>query len=250
MKRYGLILLLLAAGAGCAVPSGAQRPATQADAPAGHHAPADGSMSAAAHKHAGDHMKMTAPRRPNPGDRERADAVAEAARRAIARYKNYRAALADGYRILQPGVPQSMYHFNHYGNAAEAERRFDPARPTSLLYEKAGEGYSLVGVMYTAPAGASEAELDERIPLAVARWHQHVNICLPPGAGWEEGIFSGDARFGLNGSVTTPGACAEAGGSFVPRLFGWMVHLYPFEPEGADAWSVERQLTGGATHQH
>ena len=195
-------------------------------------------------------MRMTEVRAPGPGDRQRADAVVEAARRAVTKYEDYRVALREGYRILQPGVPQSMYHFNHFGNAAEAERRFDLSRPTSLLYEKEGEGYRLIGVMYTAPASASETELDARIPLGVARWHQHVNICLPPGAGWEDGIFSGDGRFGLNGSISTPGACAEAGGSFVPRLFGWMVHLYPFEPEGGDPWSVERQLTGGETHPH
>ena len=38
MKRYGLILLLLASGAGCAVPSGAQKPAARAEE-APHHAP-------------------------------------------------------------------------------------------------------------------------------------------------------------------------------------------------------------------
>ncbi len=251
MKIYGLVLLLLAAGAGCAVRSGAQGPAAQAEAPR-RHEPADGSMSPthAEHQHSGAHMRMTEVRPPKAGDRQRADAVVEAARRAVAAYGDYRAALREGYRILQPDVPQSMYHFNHFGNAAEAERRFDPARPTSLLYEKAGEGYRLIGVMYTAPAGAGEEELDARIPLGVARWHQHLNVCLPPGAGWEEGIFSADGRFGLEGSISTAGACAEAGGSFVPRLFGWMVHLYPFEPDGADAWSWERQIKGGATHRH
>jgi hypothetical protein len=251
MKLYGLILALLVAGAGFAALSAARRPGASAEA-ALQQASADGSMSAdaAGHQHEAVHMRMTETRRPAPGDQLRADAVVSAARGALMKYQDHQAALRDGYRILSPDVPQTVYHFNHFGNAAEAERRFDPARPTSLLYEKAGEGYRLIGVMYTAPAGMSEAELNERIPLSVARWHQHVNICLPPGAGWEEGIFSGDGRFGLEGSISTPGACAQAGGEFVPRLFGWMLHLYPFETEGADAWSSGPQLTGGAGHRH
>jgi len=195
-------------------------------------------------------MRMTEARPAAPSDRRRADEIVSAARGAVAKYTDYRAALRDGYEILAPDVPQGMYHFNHFGNAALAERHFDPARPTSLLYERAGEGYRLIGVMYTAPAGMSEEELDKRIPLSVAHWHQHVNVCLPPGAGWEEGIFSEDARFGLSGSIETAEACREAGGRFLPRLFGWMVHLYPFEPDAADAWSHERQMSDGRHHKH
>ena len=29
--------------------------------------------------------------------------------------------------------------------------RLNPDHPTSLLYEKQGDGYKLIGVMYTAP---------------------------------------------------------------------------------------------------
>ena len=192
---------------------------------------------------------MTASRPATAADRQRADEVVRAARAAVAMYEDYRVALRDGYEILAPDVPQGTYHFNHFGNAAEAERRFDPRRPTSLLYEKAGAGYSLIGVMYTAPAGMGEEGLDARVPLGVARWHQHVNVCLPPRAGWQGGIFSADARFGLGGSIETQEACREAGGSFLPRLFGWMVHLYPFEPDSARAWSDERQF-GGHHHEH
>jgi len=30
----------------------------------------------------------------------------------------------------------------------------------------------------------------------------------------------------------------------VPRIFGWMVHLYPYEKTMDDIWSVERQKHG------
>lgn len=243
-------LLLLAGLSGYVVSSRTRQQSP--DAGETKQSPVDGSMSVPAteHQHAGAHMKVTAPRRVAASDQQRADAVADAARQAVQRYQDYRAALRDGYRILAPGVPQSMYHFNNFAHAAESDSRFNPARPTSLLYEKVGEGYRLIGVMYTAPATMSEDELDARIPLSVARWHKHVNICLPPGMGWEDGIFAEDRRFGLEGSIETRETCQQAGGRFVPELFGWMVHLYPFEPQGRGMWSLDRQLTGGSHHQH
>jgi hypothetical protein len=36
-------------------------------------------------------------------------------------------------------------------------------------------------------------------------------------------------RFGLRGSISTQEACDAAGGRFRPVIFGWMVHVYPFE---------------------
>ncbi|HEY9284083.1 MAG TPA: hypothetical protein VIP46_11575 [Pyrinomonadaceae bacterium] len=251
MKIYVLQLLLLAgvAGASCAT-SRAERTSTRMNPSP--QVRSDGPTPAApvAHQHSGAHVRTTELRRPDAADRRRADEIVRAARGAVGKYEDYRVALGEGYEILAPDVPQGMYHFNHFGNAAEAERRFDPTRPTSLLYEKAGAGYRLIGVMYTAPAGMGEDELDGRIPLSVARWHQHVNVCLPPGAGWQEGIFAADARFGLSGSIETAEACRRAGGRFLPRLFGWMVHLYPFEKDAADAWSHERQMLAGGHHKH
>ncbi|HEX8189793.1 MAG TPA: hypothetical protein VF586_15665 [Pyrinomonadaceae bacterium] len=198
---------------------------------------------------AGSHMRLTAPRAARSGDEARAARIAAEARRAVEQYRDYRAALRDGYEILLPHVPQKMYHFNHPGHYVEAERRFDAARPTSLLYEKDGAGYRLIGVMYTAPAGLTEDELDGRIPLSVAAWHQHVNVCLPQGDPLRN-LFGGGPGFGLGGSISTEAECREAGGRFHPRLFGWMVHLYPFERTAREMWSVERQMPGGPGHVH
>jgi len=63
-------------------------------------------------------------------------------------------------------------------------------------------------------------------------------------------MFVPNARFGMLGSITTKAECDAAGGRFVPRLFGWMVHVYPFENNPADAWSVERQMPGGEHAHH
>src|ERR1700758_184289 len=58
------------------------------------------------HMNMGPHMKMTELRPLKPGDKEKADRVVQAARAAAEKYKDYKTALADGYRIFLPNVPQ------------------------------------------------------------------------------------------------------------------------------------------------
>ncbi len=188
--------------------------------------------------HMAGHMLMTELRKPSPGDRQKADAVVTAARQAMAPYQDYKKALADGYRIFLPNIPQPQYHFTNYDNGREAHTHFDPLKPTSLLYTKTADGgYRLVGAMYTDRVDAGEEEINERIPLSVARWHQHVNFCkAPPGRKAE--YFGPDAKFGLLGSITTRAACEAEGGEFIPHVFGWMVHVYPYEKDPKKIWST------------
>jgi hypothetical protein len=197
------------------------------------------------HMDMGPHMRMTARRQSKPGDPARAQQVAEEARKASEKYTDYHTALADGYKIFLPNVPQKMYHFTNYGYAMEAAFKFNPEHPTSLLYEKHGDDYKLIGVMYTAPKRFTEDQLDERIPLSVAQWHEHVNFCAPPADKSKEDrrkeMLAPHPQFGLRGSITTQEACDAAGGTFHPVIFNWMVHLYPFEKDAASVWSVERQ---------
>jgi hypothetical protein len=192
------------------------------------------------HMDMGPHMKMTALRPPKPGDAARAQAVAEAARKASEKYLDYHVALNDNFKIFHPELPQKIYHFTNYRYAMEAAFGFNPEHPTSLLYEKHGDDYKLVGVMYTAPKRFTEDQLDERIPLSVAQWHEHVNFCTAPvGKKWD--YLSPHPQFGLRGSINTQEACDAAGGTFHPVIFNWMVHVYPFEKDQAAMWSVERQ---------
>src|SRR5262249_10505954 len=138
-----------------------------------------------------------------------------------------------GYKIFLPEVPQKQYHFTNYWNGFMAGNHFDPSLPTSLLYEKRGTDFKLVGVMYTARKDAGEDELNSRIPLSVAQWHAHVNLCLPPRERRREAIGP-DAKFGLGGSIADKKECEAAGGRFFPQVFGWMVHVYPFEQKPQD----------------
>jgi len=183
----------------------------------------------------GAHMFMTDLRPANAADQKKAAEILVELRPAIEKYRDYKVALAEGFKIFFPNVPQEQYHFTNYRYAFEAQFSFNPEHPTSLLYKKVGDGYQLVGAMYTAPKGASEEELNERVPLSVARWHKHVNFCMPQkGTEWQQVNWK---QFGMRGTITTEAACEQAGGVWRAQVFGWMVHVYPFENDPAKIWA-------------
>jgi hypothetical protein len=196
------------------------------------------------HMDMGPHMKMTELRPARPGDAERARQIVDTARKTAEKYIDYHVALNDGFKIFFPNVPQKVYHFTNYSYGRENALKFNPEHPTSLLYEKHGDDYKLVGVMYTAPKHLTEDELNQRIPLSIAQWHEHVNFCIAP-FGHREEYFGPNAKFGLKGSIATEEACTAAGGTFRPVVFNWMVHVYPFEKDQAAIWSVDRQHGDG-----
>ena len=172
------------------------------------------------------HIHMTSPRPETREDAAHAKEIVEQLRNGIAKYKDYHVALADGYKIFLPNLPQPEYHFTNYRNGFLEAFTFDPARPTSLLYKKTSTGYELAGAMYTMPKRATEEQLNKRVPLSVASWHLHTNLCMPPANQRREADWT---KFGLRGSIATQEACDAAGGRFHPVIFGWMVHVYPFE---------------------
>jgi hypothetical protein len=187
------------------------------------------------HMEMGAHMFMTELRPENAADEKRAEDIVEALRPAIAKYKDYNVALADGFKIFHPEIPQDIYHFTNFGNAFAAQVKFDPAKPTSLLYKKTATGYELEGAMYTAPRRATEDQLNERVPLSVARWHKHVNFCMPPRGTPMDPVNR--KTFGPDGSIVTEEACNAVGGRWIPQVFGWMVHVYPYESDPEKIWA-------------
>ena len=177
------------------------------------------------------HMMMTPHRPLAAGDSARAASLVAEMRRDLARFANVDSALAYGYRQFLPGVPQPVYHFTNLFNAVGERLRFDPARPTSLLYRRDSSGtFVLVGAMYDDAADTPLDELDRRVPLSIAQWHRHVNWCLPPRGAperWRE-MKDGRPVFGPKSPIATAAACTAVGGRFIPRLFGWMVHVNAF----------------------
>jgi hypothetical protein len=208
------------------------------------------SVAAPGMAHMAGHMHMTELRPAKAGDQPKADAVVAAAKTAMAPYQDYQKALADGYKIFLPNLPQPQYHFTKALYGFEARSHFDPLKPTSLLYKKTAEGgYKLIGVMYTDRVDATEDELNDRIPLSFARWHQHTNFCRAP-MGQKAAYFGPDAKFGLMGSITTQEACEAAGGEFYPHILGWMVHIYPYETDPKKIWSTNDDDQGHDNMDH
>ena len=102
--------------------------------------------------------------------------------------------------------------------------------------------------MYTDRVDANEDELNARIPLSIARWHQHTNFCKAP-ADEKAAYFGPKAKYGLLGSITTREDCEAAGGEFHAHIFGWMVHVYPNESDPAQVWSTnDRDGHDNMTH--
>jgi len=176
------------------------------------------------HMQMGPHMRMTSYRPATPVDIARVEAIVQNAHVCFDKYKDYHLALKDGYRIFAPNVPQDIYHFANVQSFFEAQTTFDLAHPSALLYAKSGDGYKFAGVMYSAPADASEDQLNARIPLSVAPWHLHVNFCLPAGDAGQT-LFDANSLFGLTGTITTRTQCMKVGGTFYASMYGWMVHI-------------------------
>ncbi|HEV3216448.1 MAG TPA: hypothetical protein VGZ27_12035 [Vicinamibacterales bacterium] len=237
-KRVVFLFILVAIGAILAGRSLAQEPVHQHGQMAHEAGPATSEEEAAQsmsaeHLHMGSHMKMTAQRPATAQELQRAAEIVSTLRPMLEKYKDYHAALADGYRPFLENIPQPQYHFTNYWHGFEAAFRFNPAEPTSLLYKKTADGYQLLGAMYTAPKRMTEEQLNERIPLSVGRWHAHINICLPPAG---QRLAADWTTFGFAGSIATRDTCEKAGGRFEPQIFGWMVHVYPFETTTDQIW--------------
>ncbi len=210
-------------------------------------------MSSSATAMSGDempmsHMTMTKRMPARAGDAVRAAAIADTLGRAIQKYRDYHVALDEGFTIFHPEVPQKVYHFTSKANGFASFFSFDPARPTSLLYRKTGDGYQLVSAMFTAPKRYTAEQLNERVPLSVAEWHMHTNLCLPPKGQSQAALPVGNnpSRFGFRGTIDTEATCTAAGGRFLPSVFGWMVHVSPWEKDPALVWGTHDDEGHGA----
>ncbi len=193
------------------------------------------------------HMRLTPARVPTHADSVRATRVVAELKQAIGRYQDTAAAVAAGYEMFLPNVKdQRVFHFTNNKRALLAAFHFDPAKPTSLLYKRGADGrLHLVGAMYTMPKNVSLSRLDDRVPLSIARWHEHVNWCVPKKAEqsrWSE-TKDGKPVFGPESPIATKAACDAVRGEFHPNVFGWMLHANVFE--GSDLDSIF-----GDAHDH
>jgi hypothetical protein len=159
-------------------------------------------------------------------------------------YRDTTAAVAAGYRMFAPNLKnQKVYHFTNHWRAVQEAFRFEPTKPTSLLYTRGADGkFTLVGAMYTAPKRFGYDKLDARVPLSVARWHKHVNWCVPrrgASSRWLE-RRDGEPLFGPESPIATKEACDAVDGTFRETVFGWMLHATVFAGDDpATIWGDE-----------
>ena len=245
-------VLLLTALLAFAVPvSGQHRHEHEPERDTGTVAQTDAAMSGPLQGNAALHVEMTPTRPMTARDSARAAATVRDLRRAIARYRDVDKAVKDGYQLFAPNVKnQRTYHFTRYRSAIRNSFGFDPARPTSLLYVKDSTGeFRLIGAMYTASKRTTLEQLNGRIPLSVARWHRHVNLCVPRVGDrerWTE-MRDGAPVFGPLSPIATEAECDRVGGRFLKQIFGSMVHANVFAGDDPKViWEHEH----GSGHDH
>jgi hypothetical protein len=197
------------------------------------------------------HMALTPTRPATSADSARARQIAADLKRAIAKYADTAAAVADGYKMFAPNIKnQRVFHFTNGARALKEAFRFNVEQPTSLLYQRDTVGkLRLVGAMYTMPKRAKLEKLDERVPLSIAHWHRHVNWCLPKlgqQSRLAERDSAGQPKFGPESPVATKAACDAVGGRFYESPLGWMVHVNAFE--GDDLATIFGDDHGGEHH--
>ncbi len=179
------------------------------------------------------HTRMSA-ERTTLDERQRAhlQRLVDYLRASLVKYRDVRYAAAAGY--LPEGEDVQVGSLKHFVNAANLRanwRHLDPDKPMAVLYRRTATGFELVGAMFSAPISASMDDLDRRIPLVFGHWHAHRNICVP-----HQGrtLTREEQRaFGFSGSINTQASCEAAGGVFLDNVYGWMVHVYPFERDVA-----------------
>ena len=179
----------------------------------------------------GAHMRMAPRRSVAPGDSARAAEIVRSARAALSKYSDVKLAEAEGYAKFLPWLEdQAIFHYNNIGNVMSTMRNFDATKPVSLLYKKDERGeLKLVGAMYSAAPNSTPDDLDSRLPTSIAHWHEHVNFCAASPDSLRSGAVKPDAATAAKWlKITTREECTAVGGRFVPRIFGWMAHVYLF----------------------
>ncbi|HEY8259379.1 MAG TPA: hypothetical protein VIG08_17100 [Gemmatimonadales bacterium] len=216
------VLLLAAAGSLCA----------QTEQPAMAHA----------------HMAFTEARPGTPEDSARALAMVEKLRDAIAPYQTLEEAEKAGYRVRRDTdmvKGARLLHAGKWPKRLGQVQKFDPTAPQALLYRRGTDGeFHLAGGMFVAAPSATLDDLDAMVPLSVAHWHQHQNICV-----------AGNLRsFRIVPRATTEEACTKAGGRFRAQS-RYMVHVMTDAgsdlamafPQGRDDMGA---MDMGPAHEH
>jgi hypothetical protein len=181
------------------------------------------------------HVEYTALRPQNDADKARAATLVTDLQHALAKYQDYHVAETEGFAPLDPKLKVPVQLFVKNLRGAEAAVTFDPNQPHWLLYQPTPDGgYKLIGATYVDRKDSSEEQLNQHVPLSVARWHRDVNLCVP-GRGTDAKTTDW-TKFDTDGSIATRQACDAVGGRFFPVLSGWTVEVHPWVQNPKLVW--------------
>ena len=180
------------------------------------------------------HMELTPSRRRRMTTASAPRASPAELKRAIAKYADTAAAVADGYKMFLPNVKkQKVYHFTNNRRAFRRPSASTPTKPTSLLYSR-GAGRQA----RSRRRDVHDAEEREARPPERPRSTQHRALAQARElVRAEERRRSALARaqetaqpvFGPESPIATKAECDAVSGDFHPSLFGWMIHANVYE---------------------
>lgn len=130
------------------------------------------------------------------------------ARAATDKYRDFRAAVRDGYSPTALAFVRGQGY--HYENPSYIDSGFDLLHPAFLVYDKVRGHLVLQGLMYYVPEAMTAQQLAAIFPPSMASWHKHINLCLAHNA-----VLP----------LYTQDACTQKGGQFLPST-GWMAHTW------------------------
>jgi hypothetical protein len=179
------------------------------------------------------HVQYTDLRPENDADISRAAILVTDIQHALAKYRDYHVAEADGFEPFAPEIKVPVETFWKNSHSPKAAVTFNPSEPHSLLYKPTPDGgYKLIGATYVGEKDASEDQLNEHVPLSVARWSRDVNLCRP--ARDTDAKTTDWTKFD---SIASKQACDAVGGRFMPLLSDWTVEVHPWEQNPKLVWA-------------
>src|SRR5256885_1209411 len=141
------------------------------------------STSAGGNQAAHAHVGSAASRQPTAAELEAATKLIVETRAAVGKYADLKAAVAAGYKPMEPPDFQIVHYVNP-GYMVDADI-LNPNHVQSLIYYNGKDGTRLIGAMFIMPRRGMDGP-QVGGPLTV--WHQHSNICFDNTTGMAGGV--------------------------------------------------------------
>lgn len=181
-----------------------------------------------------NHTAAAPARQPTEAELEAATKLIADTKSAVAKYAYLDAAVAVGYRPMEP----PNFQIVHYVNTAYMQEMYvlDPQHVQSLIYYNGAHGPVLIGAMYIMPR---RGEPGPQIGGPLTVWHQHSNICFDDATGMAVAfVHSGITDSSNDKSGTCPRGSTN-------KTTPQMLHVWLIDnPDGPFAIDMQPQVLG------